>query len=188
MKVFYSDKYISSATAFETTRKAGWVASSFDGRPMTGLEIVEPFLPPRRSGLSHSSFTSFGCGSAMPAVCASTCHRPSIHHPPVGHGRGLASRPGCAGPREGIDSARRSSMPEERASSNVLVHSSASTGPASFLPDPDHASVIRNSNKVQKKQPPHPKRRAAVAAEACAISVFAPLPAVASTITSSYVM
>ena len=27
--------------------------------------------------------------------------------PPVGHGRGLASRPGCAGPGEGIDSARR---------------------------------------------------------------------------------
>ena len=42
MKVFYSDKYISSATAFETTRKAGWVASSFDGRPMTGVEIVAP--------------------------------------------------------------------------------------------------------------------------------------------------
>ena len=42
MKVFYSDKYISSATAFETTRKAGWVASSFDGRPMPGVEIVAP--------------------------------------------------------------------------------------------------------------------------------------------------
>ena len=48
-----------------------------------------------------ASFTSFGCGSAMSAVCAYACHRPSIHHPPVGHGRGLASRPGCAVPGEG---------------------------------------------------------------------------------------
>ncbi len=27
-----------------------------------------------------ASFTSFGCGSAMSAVCAIACHRPSIHH------------------------------------------------------------------------------------------------------------
>ena len=74
--------------------------------------------PPQRSGLSNSSFTSFGCGSAMSAVCAYACHRSSIHHPPVDHGRGLATRPGCADPRAGIDSAslrlhrfRRVSLP-----------------------------------------------------------------------------
>ena len=34
--------------------------------------------------------------------------RVGLRYPtPVGHGRGLASRPGCAGPGEGIDSARR---------------------------------------------------------------------------------
>ena len=36
--------------------------------------------PPQRSGRSHSSFTLFGCGSAMAAVSANACHRPSIHH------------------------------------------------------------------------------------------------------------
>ena len=40
---------------------------------------------------------------------------------PVGHGRGLASRPGCAGPGEGIDSARRSSMPGERAAPIICL-------------------------------------------------------------------
>ena len=70
--------------------------------------------------------------------------------PPVGHGRDLANRPGCADPGEGIDfvslhlhrfgrgdsprSSRfrlrmRSSMPEELANSNVSADFSASTGP-----------------------------------------------------------
>jgi hypothetical protein len=41
----------------------------------------------------------------------------SVFTSPIGHGRGLATRPGCAVPGEGIDSARRcwrSSMPGER--------------------------------------------------------------------------
>ena len=56
--------------------------------------------------------------------------------------------------------------PENGTSPNFSARSSASTGPASFLADPDHASAIRKSNKVKKEQPPHPKRRAAVAAVA----------------------
>jgi len=32
-----------------------------------------------------------------------------------------------------------------------LPFPSASTGPASFLADPDHASVVRKSNKLQKE-------------------------------------
>ena len=104
---------------------------------------------------------------------------------PVGHGRGLASSPaapvrgkasiplvfvstgsGASFHRDlpGFACAQRSSMPGERASSNASALSPSSTGPATFLADPDHASVIRNSNKVQKQQPPHPKCRAAVAA------------------------
>ena len=42
MKLYYSDQYVGSSTEFETTRKARWVASSFNDRPMAGLEIVEP--------------------------------------------------------------------------------------------------------------------------------------------------
>ena len=44
---------------------------------------------------------------------------------------------------------------------------SLATGQAFTIADSDHASVIRKFNKVQKKQPPHPKSRAAVAAEDC---------------------
>ncbi len=56
----------------------------------------------------------------MSAVCANACHRPSIHPSPVGHGRGLSSRPGYTGPGEGVGSpclrlaclgALRSSLP-----------------------------------------------------------------------------
>ena len=42
MKLYYSDQYVGSSTEFETTRKALWVASSFDDRPISGLEFVEP--------------------------------------------------------------------------------------------------------------------------------------------------
>ena len=91
---------------------------------------------------------------------------------PVGHGRGLAPRPGCACPGEGIDSARRrlhrfrrvssprpsrfrlrlrSSMPEAQLFPIVSAHYSASTGPASFLANPNHASAIRKSSNVQRE-------------------------------------
>ena len=58
--------------------------------------------------------------------------------------------------------------PSLRSDVDLLCSLSAlplATDQAFTIAAPDHASVIRNSNKVQKKQPPHPKRRAAVAAE-----------------------
>ena len=97
---------------------------------------------------------------------------------PVGHGRGLAARPGCAGPGESIDSARRrlhrfrrvssprpsrfrlrlrSSMPEARLFPIVSAHYSASTGPASSLADPDHASSFSLPPNCSKKPPPRLK-------------------------------
>ena len=89
-------------------------------------------------------------------ICYVRCLRfrlpPSKHSPPspVGHGRGLASRSGCAGPGEGIDSAglrlhrfRRVVPPRpsrfrlrpafiharRTAAPNVFTHLPASTGP-----------------------------------------------------------
>ena len=52
-----------------------------------------------------ASFTSFGCGSAMSAVCAIACHRPSIHH--LRPSATVAAwHPGPAAPFRGKASAR----------------------------------------------------------------------------------
>ena len=59
---------------------------------------------PRRS--LPASFTSFGCGSAMSAVCAFACHRPSIHH--LRPSATVAAwHPGPAAPFRGKASSRR---------------------------------------------------------------------------------
>ncbi len=42
MKVFYSEDYVGASYAFETTRKARWVADSLAATPIAGLELVEP--------------------------------------------------------------------------------------------------------------------------------------------------
>lgn len=42
MKVFYSPEYVGSAYAFETTRKAKWVADSLSVSPIPGIELVVP--------------------------------------------------------------------------------------------------------------------------------------------------
>lgn len=42
MKVFYSDDYCRAAYAFDTTRKASWIAESLRFRPIDGVEVVEP--------------------------------------------------------------------------------------------------------------------------------------------------
>jgi len=42
MKVFYSPDYVGAAYAFETTRKAQWVADSLVASPIPGVELVEP--------------------------------------------------------------------------------------------------------------------------------------------------
>ena len=53
-----------------------------------------------------ASFTSFGCGSAMSAVCAFACHRPSIHH--LRPSATVAAwHPGPAAPFRGKASSRR---------------------------------------------------------------------------------
>jgi len=44
MKVFYSSEYVGSAYAFETTRKAKWVADSLARVPIPGIVLVEPPL------------------------------------------------------------------------------------------------------------------------------------------------
>ena len=42
MKVFYSPDYVASGTAFDTTRKAGWIADSLAKKPVGGVELVAP--------------------------------------------------------------------------------------------------------------------------------------------------
>jgi hypothetical protein len=102
--------------------------------------------PPQRSGLRYS--------------------------PPVGHGRGLASRPDCAGPGEGIDSARCHPCPE-----NGLLHKLCpfpGVNRPGFVPRRSGSRLCCSQiiRKCKKKQPPHPKRRAAVAAGDRSLCVF----------------
>jgi acetoin utilization deacetylase AcuC-like enzyme len=42
MKVFYSDQFVSAGYAFDTTRKANWIADSIADSPITGLELAKP--------------------------------------------------------------------------------------------------------------------------------------------------
>jgi acetoin utilization deacetylase AcuC-like enzyme len=42
MNVYYSPEYVGSAYAFETTRKAKWVADSLVASPIAGVELVQP--------------------------------------------------------------------------------------------------------------------------------------------------
>jgi acetoin utilization deacetylase AcuC-like enzyme len=44
VRVFYSPKYVGSGYAFDTTRKAKWVADSLAGSPIPDIELVEPIL------------------------------------------------------------------------------------------------------------------------------------------------
>jgi acetoin utilization deacetylase AcuC-like enzyme len=42
VKVFYSDAYVAAAHAFDTTRKASWIAASLRTDPIAGVELLEP--------------------------------------------------------------------------------------------------------------------------------------------------
>jgi len=42
MRVYYSPEYVGAAYAFETTRKAKWVADSLVTSPIAGVELIEP--------------------------------------------------------------------------------------------------------------------------------------------------
>jgi acetoin utilization deacetylase AcuC-like enzyme len=42
MKVFYSPDYVAAAEAFDTTRKAGWIAESLEKDPIAGVQVVAP--------------------------------------------------------------------------------------------------------------------------------------------------
>jgi acetoin utilization deacetylase AcuC-like enzyme len=42
VKVFYSSEYVGAGYAFETTRKAKWIADSLETSPVAGMDLVEP--------------------------------------------------------------------------------------------------------------------------------------------------
>jgi len=41
-RIFYSPAYVASGYAFDTTRKAKWIADSLDASPIHGIELIEP--------------------------------------------------------------------------------------------------------------------------------------------------
>lgn len=45
MKVFYSPQYVSAGPAFDTTRKAAWVAGSLVSDPIAGVSLTPPPRP-----------------------------------------------------------------------------------------------------------------------------------------------
>lgn len=42
VRIYYSPKYVSSGYAFDTTRKAKWIADSLAESPIPGIELLEP--------------------------------------------------------------------------------------------------------------------------------------------------
>lgn len=42
MRIFYGEHYLRAGHAFDTTRKALWVAESLSSRPIPGIELVDP--------------------------------------------------------------------------------------------------------------------------------------------------
>src|SRR5262245_49462126 len=42
VRVYYSPVYTSTSYAFDTTRKAGWIADSLTESPIPGIGLVEP--------------------------------------------------------------------------------------------------------------------------------------------------
>ena len=52
VRVFYSPKYVGAGYAFDTTRKAKWVADSLASSPIRGIELVEP-VPVTRDHLAE---------------------------------------------------------------------------------------------------------------------------------------
>ena len=135
-------------------------------RPSPGLQPATRTVAGFRYAVRRAAFTS---ARTLPPPRRVGLRLPT----PVGHGRGLAARPGYAVPGEGIDSARRrlhrfrrggsprpsrfrfhlrSSMPEERRWSNgfCTIHRRQPVRLRSVA-DPDHAFASRNYNKLQRK-------------------------------------
>lgn len=88
-KVFYSPQYCAASYAFDTTRKAAWIADSLERKPIPGVEVVEPqplsvetvaethsqeYVDAIASGEPWSAASSQGfrwCSSLLPAVLSS---------------------------------------------------------------------------------------------------------------------
>jgi len=89
MELFCSDDYVASDHAFDTTRKAGWIAAALQDSPIPGVELVEPaplaceqilqvhsreYVDAVRSGSPSELASSSGFAwnkNTWPSVCAS---------------------------------------------------------------------------------------------------------------------
>ena len=145
-------------------QKQGCVLSLFS-RPSPGLQpatrrwrafVMPSFGPPciheahfRHRGASVSGFLrpSATVAAWRPGPAAPVLGKASIPPGVVSTGSGAAV---CLD-LSGFVSACVHPCPENGTSPNFSARSSASTGPASFLADPDHTSVSRKSNKMQKE-------------------------------------
>ena len=122
----------------------------------TYLDFASRVRPPAR----HPSVAGFRYAVLRAALYPRSTlpppRRVGLRFPtPVGHGRGLASRPGLSRSggrhrfRQAFIHARRTALVK------IFLHDpSASTGPASFRADPDHASSFSSRPNCSKKPPP----------------------------------
>ena len=118
MKLFYSSDYVRAEYAFDTTRKARWVAESLQAEPVAGVEFVAPepvteallcemhdpaYVAAVRTGAPRALAESQGFAwdaLLWPSVCASTGG--------VLAAADAALREGCAGSlSSGLHHARR---------------------------------------------------------------------------------
>lgn len=88
--VYYSPQYCAASYAFDTTRKAVWIADSLQTKPIEGIRLIEPdaatrdlleavhtgaYLQSLETGRPWSLASSQGfrwCPSLYPSVCSST--------------------------------------------------------------------------------------------------------------------
>ena len=119
---------------------------------------------PSRPSPGLQPATRMVAGFRLPVIGPPCIHEAHFRHrgaPVSGSQRPSATvaawHPGPAAPLRGKASVRLLACvrlhprPRNGLSHKFLPIFPASTGPASFLADPDHASVVRNSNKVRKE-------------------------------------
>jgi acetoin utilization deacetylase AcuC-like enzyme len=71
VRVFYHPDCVSSGHAFDTTRKAKWIADSLSAKPIRGIELVEPTpLPEERAADVHTPGYVYAIRTGQPVDLA----------------------------------------------------------------------------------------------------------------------
>jgi acetoin utilization deacetylase AcuC-like enzyme len=73
MNLYFNDQYVGAGHAFDTTRKAGWIATSLKRTPVPDVELVSPRLLQRRDLLDvHNEAYVDAVESGLPESLASS--------------------------------------------------------------------------------------------------------------------